>query len=181
MPTNVMLDLETLAVSPDAVVLSIAAVEFNPFEVTKDFSKLKAIQILLDIDDQVQNYQRKVDDSTVEWWGNQAQEVQDVIFSDVGRVSLVEGLSQLTKFCWNKSRIWAQGPQFDMTILEHMYKQSSVSPAWKYWQIRDARTVLDLFPVEQPVVTHDSIEDCKRQIVGTQKVLSELKITKFVK
>lgn len=178
---SVMIDIETLATSPDSVVVSIAAVEFNPFEVTTNLDKLASFQLLVDIDDQVINYNRVINDDTVAWWSKQSQAVQDVLFAEEGRVTLTDALTQLTKFCWHKDRIFAQGPQFDMTILEHCYNQTKQVKAWQYWAVRDARTLMDLVVVEQPIVTHDSIEDCKRQITGVQKVLKALNITSFAR
>lgn len=178
--TNCMIDLETLGTSPDSVILSIAAVLFNPFEITKDTSTLPGIQLLLDIEEQ-EKLGRTIDEDTVLWWTTQPQSVQDVIFAENGRLPVSDALTQLTKFCWNKSRVWVQGPDFDIALLNHIYKQTNVARAWKYWQARDSRTLLDFTPVEQPPVTHNSIEDCRRQIIGVQTALHQLKITNFVR
>lgn len=179
---DVMVDIETLGISPESVILSIAAVRFEPFEVTKDLGSLEAIQILIDVDTQVDNYKRMIDDSTVEWWTKQDAAVKEVIFSESGRVDLPEALKQLSKFCWNKmGRLWAQGPSFDCVLLEHAYRQTGVPRPWQYYQVRDSRTLLDLVEVKQESVTHDSIEDCRRQISGVQQALNKLNVTKFIR
>lgn len=177
---SIMLDCETLSTSPDAVILSIAAVEFNPFEITTDFSKNKTLDILINIDEQVQ-LGRVIDDSTVTWWGQQPQDVQNKLFAEEGRLSVISALTELRKFCWNKDRIWCQGTDFDISLLNNAYTQTKQPKPWKYWQVRDSRTLLDLIDVSQPTVTHDSIEDCKRQVMGVQQVLDKLNVKRFIR
>jgi hypothetical protein len=176
--TDIMIDIETLGTTPNAQVLSIAAVAFNPFEITTDFSENPTLDLLLTLEDQ-QN--RHVDDGTLVWWSKQSHEVQDRIFGESDRVSIVESLEQLSKFCWLKNRIWAQGITMDICILTDLYGEHKKSVPWNYGAVRDSRTLLDLYSVNQPLVTHDSLADVLRQISGTQQAIKGLGITKFVR
>ena len=70
MPTlDTMIDLETLGSTPDSVILSIAAVKFDPFDDYQDRGitpdQLPTLNILVDIDSQTD---RRIDESTVAWW-----------------------------------------------------------------------------------------------------------------
>ncbi|VVC05798.1 3' exoribonuclease, RNase T-like [uncultured archaeon] len=100
--SDVMLDIETLALKPNATVLSIAAVGFSPFENTVDFSNNPKLDLLLDVDAQKN---RIDDDDTISWWSKQDPKIIEKIFSLEGRISPQEALKQLTKFCWIKQRI----------------------------------------------------------------------------
>ena len=180
---DIMIDIESLATQPDAVILGIAAVKFNPFddyaERGIEVAELPQLNLLLEIDSQPD---RHVDPTTVDWWGKQDPVVQDSIFGDHARVSFTEALDQLHRFIWNSGgRVWAQGTQFDIAVLEHAYRSVARAYPWQYWQARDSRTLLDLVRVDLPVATHDAVADCYRQIVGVQKALGVLGVTKFVR
>src|SRR5579859_7291326 len=109
-----MIDLETLNTTPDAVVLSIAATEFYPFEDlhTENPRTVETFSLLINIDNQDN---RTISEDTVAWWARQDQEVQDRMFSPDNRVDFAVALDQLTKFVWQKDRIWSQG-SFDINI-----------------------------------------------------------------
>lgn len=181
--TDVMIDLETLGTTPDAVILGIAAVKFDPFddylEKGLDVTDLPALDLLVDVDTQPN---RSVEDSTLEWWSKQDPVVQEKMFSTQGRVSFEQALEQLHQFVWNTGgRIWAQGTQFDISILEHSFRSLNRAYPWRYSQARDSRTLLDLVNVSLPNATHDAVADCFRQIVGVQKALATLGVNRFVR
>lgn len=176
---NIMLDLETLATTPDAVMLSIAATEFYPFEDlhTENPRTVESFSILIDLESQDN---RAVSDDTVAWWARQNQVVQDMMFSPDNRIALSAGLDKLAKFVWQKDRIWSQG-SFDINILEHAYRQYGKPTPWNFWQIRDNRTIMDLMAIDLPTATHDPLEDCKRQVFALKTILNKLNITKFAR
>jgi exodeoxyribonuclease VIII len=179
-----MIDLETLATSVDATIVSMAAVYFDPFDDYEEMGikvyDLPQLNLLIDIESQPN---RIINPDTIEWWSKQDQTVQNSIFGEgLERVSLENALGQLHKFVWNKAnRIWAQGTTFDISMLEHAYASYSLPRPWLYWQVRDSRTILDLVQVKQPQVTHDAMDDCFRQLVAVQKVLKTLGVQKFVR
>ena len=166
-----MLDIETMGVKPDTLVLSIAAVAFDEFNDISTYSDLQHLDLLLDTEEQAH---RSIDKETEWWWNQRDEAVREKIFGDVGRVSIDDALDQLIKFCWQKSRIWCQGPTLDITVLTHLFSERGKGVPWGYGVVRDSRTLLDLVEVEQPPATHDSIEDCVRQIVGVQQAIKKL-------
>lgn len=174
MSSDVMIDIETLSVAPNATILTIGAQGFDPFsdKFTKDTYYER---ISLESQDG-----RDVDDSTVEWWGKQSEAAQEEAFGEEGRVDLKEALEKLTKIVWQAERIWANGSTFDMTILENAYKTNGLNMPWKYWQVMDARTVYKMTSRRgQTGNTHNALEDCVNQIDLLQKCLAELGVTKF--
>ena len=81
MTTHAMIDIETLATTPEAVVLSVGGVKFDPYTNQEPHSFL---DFKLDIDEQTA-LSRDIDEGTVEWWAKQPQDIQDIAFSDEGR------------------------------------------------------------------------------------------------
>ena len=181
---DLMVDIETLATEPGALIVSIAAVKFDPFDDYRErgitAAHLPTLNLLVDIDSQ---QDRIINEQTVNWWAQQNAEVQESIFGEShARFTLADCLDQLHRFTWNSvSRVWAQGAQFDITILEHAYRSQNRAYPWQYWMGRDSRTVLDLVSVNLPTATHDAVQDCYRQIVGVQQALARLGVTQFVR
>jgi hypothetical protein len=79
-----MLDIETLATTPDAVVLSFAAVKFNEFNAQETY--IDEINVALDVDEQI-NLGRTVNPETLNWWATQPKEIQEAAFAE-DRISL---------------------------------------------------------------------------------------------
>ena len=74
MATHGMIDLETLGVNPDSVIITVGAIKFNPFDNVEPHNPL---YLRCDIEEQSENLNRKIDDNTMKWWSKQPQEIQD--------------------------------------------------------------------------------------------------------
>jgi hypothetical protein len=173
-----MLDLETLAATHDAVVLTLGAVKFNPFTLQEPFEEL---YMRVNVDEQIEKG-RDVTDDTMAWWGKQNPEVQEEAFSPDNRHSVHDTLVALNKFVVGVDKIWCQGPHFDITILETLYKQYGIAVNWDFWQVMDSRTFFSVHgdPRDKTSKTlHNAVEDCKSQAKGVQKLFKELGITKY--
>jgi len=168
-----MVDLETMAVSPDAVVLTLGAVHFNPYG--NGYSD--KLYLRFDLDDQ-DKLGREIDPNTLDWWSKQDPKVMEEAFSPDDRVPLVDAMDQFHKFAWGCTAFWAHGSLFDIAILENLYRQLVRTPPWQYWQIRDTRTIFDLgWDPDMPQASkHDALQDAIRQSVGVQNIYSKLKI-----
>ena len=171
-----MLDLETLATSPDSVILTFGAVKFNPFDPEQDFDT--GLYYRVDVDEQI-NLGRKVDPGTIEWWGRQNEAVREEALGENDRVSLEYFTSQLNKFVVNAERIWAQGPVFDIVILENLYRQLNKPTPWPYYVIRDSRTLLKaLGDTRNPGnMLHNALADCVSQAQAIQKAVKKYNLT----
>ena len=171
---DIMIDIETVGTGPDACILTIAAQTFDPTALgylPKDY------YARVDIDSQPN---REVDDATVEWWATQPQAAQDEAFGEEGRIPLKQALEELSKLCFHCNLTWANGTTFDMVILENAYKQEQLPLPWRFWNVRDARTVYSLYPdLPKPKASHHALEDCKRQIDLLQQTLQHLGVTKL--
>lgn len=164
-----MFDLETLATTADAVILTLGAVRFNP---TTDqiFDRL---MIKFDVDQQFQ-MGRVYSDSTLEWWSKQSADMQKIAFGSEGRVSVEEATDQFHRFVWNSDRVWSQG-SFDVNIMEHLCKQLDRSVPWQYWQVRDSRTLFDFVDGKlDRSKHHDALEDAVAQAQAVQRALQKI-------
>ena len=167
-----MIDIETIGVAPGATILTIAAQSFDPFG-TGYYPQHYYARVSLESQEN-----RTIDESTLEWWATQPAEVREEAFAEEGRVPLDQALDELGRLIWNSKFLWCQGPTFDCTILEHAYKSYHKPLPWKYYMVRDSRTVFSLWP-DQPIpsTSHHALEDCRRQIGMLQRTLDHLNVT----
>jgi len=166
-----MIDIETVGTGSDACILTIAAQSFDPLG--KGHYNLH-YYARIDTESQPN---RSIDQGTIEWWATQPKEARDEAFNPQGRVPLEQALNELGRLIWQSKRIWCQGPQFDMNILEHAYKSFNIPLPWNYYIVRDSRTIFSLWPgLPKPPTSHHALEDCRRQINLLQQVLEHLGI-----
>ena len=168
---HLMIDIETIGVAPAATILTIAAQSFDPFD-TGCYPRHYYARISLESQEN-----RTIDQSTLDWWATQPAIVREEAFNDEDRISLDQALDELGKLIWASKFLWCQGPTFDCTILEHAYKSYGKALPWKYYMVRDSRTVFSLWP-DQPIppTSHHALEDCRRQIGMLQTTLKHLKV-----
>jgi hypothetical protein len=176
MKTSAMIDIETLATNYDAVVLSVGAWKFNPYDRREPWDG----QLWkLDIDQQTQAG-REISDSTIEWWAKQDPEIQARAFSDEGRIKLNAFFKALNKYLVGVDKIWCQGPQFDMVILEHMFDQFKQNKNWAYWQVMDSRTLFQLMPQDPRKAiqedAHDASADAYYQAICVQQCFEHFRV-----
>ena len=175
---DIMLDLETLATSPDSVVLTFGAVKFNPFDDEQELDS--GLYFRVNVDEQIA-LGRKVDEDTVAWWGRQNEEVREEALGEHDRVSLEEFTKELNRFVVGANRIWAQGPVFDIVILENLYRQLQKPAPWQYYVIRDSRTLLKaLGDTRRPgAMLHNALADCVSQALAIQSAVKRYNLTEL--
>ena len=173
MAKHLMVDLETMAVTPRAVVLTLGAVHFNPY----GNGYGDKLYLRFDLDDQ-DKLNREIDPNTLDWWAKQDPKVMEEAFSPDDRVPLKDAMDQFHKFAWGCDAFWAHGSLFDIAILEDLYRQIEKPVPWQYWQIRDTRTIFDLgWDPDMPQASkHDALQDAIRQSIGVQNIYAKLKI-----
>ena len=175
MSKHLMVDLETLAVSPNATILSLGAVHFDPW----GFGHDDELYFKIDLDEQ-DSLHREIDPNTLNWWSKQDPLIMEEAFSAYDRIPLSEAINQFHKFAWGCQGFWSHGASFDLVILENLYRQLNKPLPWNYWQLRDTRTLFDLgYNPEMPTGSkHDALQDAIRQAIGVQTIYTKLKIKK---
>ena len=182
--TDVMIDLETLATSTDAAILTIGAVRFDPLS-DVEFSENDKFYVKVDLDS-CNDINLKVSDDTIEWWATQSEEAREEAFSPNGRLRVEDAFADLYKFCWGAERVWSNGAAFDVVICETVFNRIHKKVPWNFWQVRDVRTIFDLGinPNRPTVTAHNALADAIAQARGVQKVCTTLKtngLTPFTK
>jgi len=118
-----------------------------------------------------------VQDDTIAWWATQPAAAQQEAFGEDDRIPLAQALGELGRLIWHSKRFWAHGPTFDANILEHAYKEANMALPWRFYMVRDSRTVYSLVPaLAKYPASHHALEDCRRQILLLWDALECLKI-----
>jgi 3' exoribonuclease, RNase T-like len=168
---HLMIDLEGLATGPDTTILTIAAQAFDPFG-SGYYDRHYYARVTLESQED-----RVIDNGTIEWWATQPAHAREEAFGEQDRIPLDQALDELGRLIWHSQMIWSQGPTYDMNILEHAYKSYGKALPWKYYQVRDSRTVFSLWPqLPIPPTSHHALEDCRRQIGMLQDTLRYLNV-----
>ena len=135
-PRHVMIDLETMSTRPHGAIVSIGAVKFDPrFNM---INRKDTFYIELDWEDQG----RTIDPDTLEWWGKQSAQARSALdgLDDLGSALVV-----LSKWLPKDVKVWGNGSTFDISFLENAYEQLGMKIPWQFWNVRDCRTVLDMY------------------------------------
>lgn len=176
MLSDIMIDLETLATSPNASVLTIGAVRFDPFNNEIDNPTCEKFYVKVDVDS-CDALGLEVSEDTLTWWSQQSKEAQEEAFSTEGRIEIREAFNQLYKFCWGAKRVWSHGASFDTVICENIFRKLGKAVPWSFWEVRCTRTLFDIGinPDRPPVLKHHALEDAWNQTVGVQNVFQRLR------
>ena len=174
--TDIMIDLETLATTTDAAILTIGAVKFDPFGSDIKEPAMGSFYVKVDIDS-CDELGLVSNDDTIAWWAQQSKEAQAEAFEGTNRIHIRDAFDQLYKFCWGAKRVWSNGAAFDIPICEHVYRKLNKAIPWSFWAVRDVRTAFDLGinPNRPPVLAHHALQDAWNQAVGIQNVYNTLR------
>ena len=174
-------DVETLGKESSAVILSMAAVYFDPkSKPSPDQMRETAFFAKFSVDDQVKRLGRTMTKSSLSWWSKQCDIVKvksfkpsaDDIIIDDG----IEAMRQWSKQfplhdkCW----VWARG-NLDQLVLDSMEEKLEIEPVFFFNRWRDVRTAVDLmtgsttgycdidyegFNPAHHIIKHDPVDDC---------------------
>lgn len=178
MATHATIDLETIDTCPQATILSLGAVKFNPHELAEPYDELY-IKISIDEQDQLG---RSVSDDTINWWSKQDPKIMEEAFDQTDAISVDEALTKINRFVVGIDRLWGQGYGFDYTILEDLYRSAGKPIPWSFWQILDSRTLFSVCR-EDPRKKiqsnlHNALADAYYQSQAIQIAYQELGVEK---
>jgi hypothetical protein len=185
MYNSCMIDIETLSNTSRSVVVTIGVCEFNPDNGTIGEGKC----IYVNPQD-AQNKGAEISAGTVMWWMGQSREAQQALIS-THAITLKGALQQLTEFIVEAREkvpggnlaIYANDPNFDLTILENSYHLCGLSAPWAFWEHRSCRTMAMLgkrygfniktdFPREG--TAHNALDDAIYQAGYVNKIMAIL-------
>jgi len=174
---HVMLDIETLADTNNAVIVTIGAVKFNieTGEIGSQFYRNIDIDSCLDAGFEVNG-------GTIKWWMTNNEEARKEMAMPGGHISRV--LHDFGVFLKDEDyHIWANGLRFDTAIVENAYRRLKLKVPWDHRKEMDVRTLVSFAPeIKKEVVKnrtnvrHNAIDDCLTQIEYCTKTYNKLKI-----
>ena len=178
MATHATIDLETIDTCPQATVLSLGAVKFNPFDNSEPHSEM---YFKIQIDDQ-DRLGRTASDDTIEWWTKQDPKIMEEAFDQEGAITVDEALKRISKFVVGVDTLWGQGYGFDYTILEDMFRRGGMPIPWNFWNIRDSRTLFGCCSQDPRKLIqndlHNALADAYYQSKAIQMAYKELGATR---
>lgn len=167
---DIMLDLETLSLDNNAVVVSISAIQFDltTGEVGKKFEKF------LDITEQVVAGGH-ISEDTCSWWQSQSAQARSQLIAKkpVGVVSALKAFNTFLLDCYSNPkdiRLWGNGISADNVWIRNLYQRHLIDFTLPYWCDKDVRTLTGL--VEREALSkiefigtkHKGLDDCAHQI-----------------
>jgi hypothetical protein len=173
MTTHVMLDVETLGLRENTVVLSIGACVFDSAGLGADF------YIELSPDRQ----HGSIDLSTIRFWLN--QESKGIQCPISGTASVQEAIVSLGEFLGDACQgeyedlvIWANGIDFDLPKVTNLYNYLGLPVPWKYNAVRDARTIYKTFALygtkPEHLAKHNALADAQYQASYLASIFNNL-------
>lgn len=171
---DLMIDLETLATTADAVIMSIGAV---PFDLEAGTVSEEGYYVSVSVESNL-DYRRRISEDTLIWWMKQEAAARNVFMEP--KIALPEALIGLSEFIGDNSpRVWSNGADFDVPMLAHAFTQQNMEVPWNRWDSRCFRTYKNLpgaktVPAPASGVKHNALSDAYNQaqhVVAIHKAL----------
>lgn len=160
MTIHIMLDLETWGKTPGSDIRSIGAVVFDPVAEYGAWTAVNGAQTfyiacdnpIVTVEDmpfwRTRRYKLIREPETVKWWNEQSPEAQAAFENPVdlkqALMSFVSWIVSVSVPERQDVRLWANDPQFDVSILEAAYRAVGLPHPWHYRAPRSFRTVVEI-------------------------------------
>jgi hypothetical protein len=174
---DVMIDLETMSIRPNAAVLTLAAVAFDPdFPSTVEelLRPEKHLYLHLALSDQ---RDRDIDPSTIMWWMQQSDEARKALLPPAESSPLrpLDAMIEFRNWYHGVSglRLWSFGAVFDNVIVTDLFRQVGLINPTSHRNQLCARTVYYLAGIKPsdvvlPLTGHNALHDCIHQVICFQ-------------
>jgi len=171
---HLMIDLETLATTPNAAILTIGACKFDPRG--RDVHSTYYERIVLETQE---DYGRVINEDTLTWWSQQDPQIQEDAFGEgTDRIDLKDAMKKLYTFGLGTTNVWSHGSVFDVVIIEDICRTFQQAVTWKFWEVRDTRTLFDFADVSVRIEgKHNALTDAVAQAHAVQQSYQKLKIS----
>ena len=189
--TCVIYDFETMSQNPvDGVVVSFAMVSYdpqrfadNPYTYQEILDKTQYMKF--DVEDQVKNYNRKIEKATLEWWSQQNKEAQKKLAPSADDKSIADlyGFFIVNKPV-NLNKVYTRRNTFDPIFMTSLMKATGNPEPYDWWSVRDTISYIeglsygvDLNPgfipegLEDKFVKHDPTHDIAMDVMRMQAIV----------
>lgn len=173
---HVMIDLETLGTTADAVIMSIGAVKFDPDSYDIDDAGFYAS---VSVESNLEKH-RRIDEDTLIWWLGQEPAAQAVFREP--KQSLGDALESLSEWFARDDYyfVWSNGADFDIPMLAHAYRSFDWVPPWARFGTRCFRTMKNLPAAKRAAkapnaAKHNAFSDAVAQAKTLQAIYAQIK------
>ena len=189
---TLIFDFETLSQNPiDGVVVSMALLTFsedilllNGYTYEELLKNVKFIKF--NVQDQVDKWNRRIEQSTLEWWSQQSKEARASIKPSPDDISISKMIPwMMSHFDRQKIKtVFTRNNTFDPIIVMSVCKDFSLPVPYDWWKIRDTKSFLmgltygadikDSFippDCENKYVKHDPRHDVVLDVMRLQTIL----------
>lgn len=189
--TCVIYDFETMSQNPvDGVVVSFAMASYdpqrfadNPYTYQEILDKTHYMKF--DVEDQVKNYNRKIEKATLEWWSQQNKEAQKKLAPSADDKSIADlyGFFIVNKPV-NLNKVYTRRNTFDPIFMTSLMKATGNPEPYDWWSVRDTISYIeglsygvDLNPgfipegLEDKFVKHDPTHDIAMDVMRMQALV----------
>lgn len=138
--THYVLDLETMGKGPRAAIVALACVRIEQGTITGSLYHRVHLESSLQAG-------LVMDASTVNWWLKQDAAARAEVDGSQSSVLLAVAMNALDNFInEGNALVWGNGSSFDNVIVRSALEVCGMGNLWHYWNDRDLRTLLALYP-----------------------------------
>lgn len=151
---DIIIDIETLGTKPNSPIIEIGAcaIDNRTGAITANFSRRVPTGLIFDIDHGSFDFADADTRATLLWWTGDPVR-RETLRKIMSRSACIHEHAALYEFCdWmiqrnveadGNLRVWANGPQFDLVILQSAFDRYGIQRPWICWQERCVRTALE--------------------------------------
>jgi exodeoxyribonuclease VIII len=182
--THLMVDLESMGDNPDAPIVSIGALFFDPEtgRTGAEFYKVISLESSME-------FGGIPDAGTILWWMRKSSEARSALLVE-DAIPLDDALLQFNDYIGENAangpdtvQVWGNGATFDNVLLSQSYKRTGITRPWKFWNDRDVRTIVELgkaiginpryeIPFEGEL--HNALDDARHQVKYVSEIWQQL-------
>lgn len=152
-----VLDLETMSTAPNAAIAAIGCVRVQQGQIVDEFYERVNLE-------SSRAMGGEIDTPTLQWWLTQPLEARQEVSGELPGQSIIIALTNLSDFMHRgglapvEPLVWGNGSSFDNVILGSAYQRAGIPLPWKFWNDRDLRTLLALYPQAKKAIAFEGIK-----------------------
>lgn len=166
--TDYVVDLETLGLGSNAPVVAIGLCSFN-----RETGEVGAEKFYCTIEfADAMHHGTVAEGGTIEWWMKQDPKALSALTSEEYRTTSQHACAQMLAFLcddegeFNHVSMWGNGAAFDCEKLRNLFTRMGLVAPWRFWNERDVRTMLDLYPaakapIPEDMILHHALQDAE--------------------
>lgn len=176
-------DIETYGVKDDAAIIQIGFVIVEP-NTNGVLQKTRGWVSTIDVEGQKVASVGNSEPGTIQFWEQHKQALNQILNDQINpRISFETAISNITNIVkayrekYPAVYFWSRGTDFDYRLLlSHINAMTKLEPFWKFWELRDIRTIVN------PLITncdytqndHDAYQDALNEADDLIKAINAI-------